>query len=484
MTELEALARLVLAGIFVVSAVAKLRDRSGSLDAVRAFGVPGALATPVAAGLPVAELACAALLVLPDPAATTGALASLALLLAFTAAIVANLLRGLRPACHCFGSIGDEGEIGWGTVARNAAFAVLAVVALAGWGDQSAVWTVAADLSAEETLIWAGFLVLTGAVVFLAVVVQVLMRKYGEVLLRLDGLEVATGLVEPPPVPMFRLPDLAGGETALEEVLDEGRPALVAFVSPSCANCTDLLPDLEAWQTDPEHALQVLTLTDGPVDANRDKLAATPGLDVLLQSDHDLWEALGIQGTPAAVLVATDGRMVGPAAHGADAVRLMHDTMVRSLTPSGDDHQHVHQIEPRPVTPGEPVPEVVALTTESGEQWATADALADDPVLLFWRFDCGFCEQIVDQVREIEAHLPVRIVTTSTTENLRGTGLTSPILRDPLADLESWLNVPGTPSAARIVDGVLASDVVVGGPEVLALLQSVARELSLSDERN
>ncbi len=162
----------------------------------------------------------------------------------------------------------------------------------------------------------------------------------------------------------------------------------------------------------------------------------------------------------------------------------MHGSMVNSLAGAAsahDGHDHVHQIEERPVSPGDPVPEVASLTTESGEEWATVDALAGDPVLLFWRFDCGFCSQIVDQVRDIEADLPLLIVTTSTTEQIRETGLTSPILRDPFADLESWLHVPGTPSAARIRDGALASDVAVGGPEVMALLRSVSSEAALRD---
>ena len=137
MTELVAVARLVLAGVFVVSAIAKLRDRSGAREAVVAFGVPTALVGAVAAGLPFAELAAAVLLVLPDPAATTGSVLALVLLAGFTAAIVTNLVRGNRFACHCFGSMSDTAEIGWGTVARNGAFLVLALISLVGAGSQS-----------------------------------------------------------------------------------------------------------------------------------------------------------------------------------------------------------------------------------------------------------------------------------------------------------------------------------------------------------
>ena len=114
-----AVARLVLAGVFVVSAIAKLRDRSGACHAVVAFGVPTALVGAVAAGLPFAEW--------PPPSCsccptrrTTGSVLALVLLAAFTAAIVTNLVRGNRFACHCFGSMSDTAEIGWGTTPRTA----------------------------------------------------------------------------------------------------------------------------------------------------------------------------------------------------------------------------------------------------------------------------------------------------------------------------------------------------------------------------
>src|SRR5919202_1858258 len=95
------LTRLVLAVVFVVAGAAKLADREGSRQAAAAFGGPSPRATPLAALLPLAELAVAASLI---PAATAwwGAAAALALLLFFAAGSVANLVRGRQPDCHCF----------------------------------------------------------------------------------------------------------------------------------------------------------------------------------------------------------------------------------------------------------------------------------------------------------------------------------------------------------------------------------------------
>src|SRR4051794_17130224 len=105
-TAVALLARVLLAAVFVVSAVAKLRDRAGARQAVSDFGVPHAVAPAVAAGLPFLELLCAVLLLLADPGATVGAIGAGLLLLAFTIGIVVNLMQGRRPDCHCFGQLG------------------------------------------------------------------------------------------------------------------------------------------------------------------------------------------------------------------------------------------------------------------------------------------------------------------------------------------------------------------------------------------
>ena len=100
------------------------------------------------------------------------------------------------------------------------------------------------------------------------------------------------------------------------------------------------------------------------------------------------------------------------------------------------------------------------------------DATEQETVLLFWRFDCGFCARIVEDVRTLERTARALIVTTSTVEQIRETGLTSPVVTDPDSVVGNWLRVPATPSAARVERGRLASGLVVGGPDVLALLNS------------
>jgi uncharacterized membrane protein YphA (DoxX/SURF4 family) len=153
-------ARLILAAVFAVAGAAKLLDRDGARQVVRAFAVPRPLVVPVAVVLPVAELAVAAALTLTF-SAVTGAVGALVLLALFIAGITVSLARGRQPDCRCFGQI-HSAPIGGKTVARNAALAVLAVlVVLAGPGTGLSAWS--SRLSAVEWLTLAVAIALAGA---------------------------------------------------------------------------------------------------------------------------------------------------------------------------------------------------------------------------------------------------------------------------------------------------------------------------------
>ena len=129
------LARVVLAAVFAVAALAKLADREGSRRTLRGFGVPERLALIVA----LAELAtAAALLGIPF----YGALAALALLAVFSGAIVAALVRGVRPGCGCFGRV-HSAPAGRGTLVRNAALAACAALVIADPATRLTDWMVA-----------------------------------------------------------------------------------------------------------------------------------------------------------------------------------------------------------------------------------------------------------------------------------------------------------------------------------------------------
>src|SRR5918997_4543842 len=155
-------ARLLLALVFVVAGLAKLADRQGSRQAAVDFGVPGALATPLAVLLPLAELAVATTLI-PTTTAWWGAVGALSLLLLFGVGIGANLARGRKPDCHCFGQLHST-PAGWSTLARNGVLAVVAGLVVwqgtsgVGVGPSALGWLT--TLSAAQALLLIGGLVL------------------------------------------------------------------------------------------------------------------------------------------------------------------------------------------------------------------------------------------------------------------------------------------------------------------------------------
>src|SRR5262245_30080894 len=116
-------ARLLLAGIFLVAAVAKLADWRGSVRALSDFEIPPPLVPTIAIALPVTELVVAAILI-PRPTAWWGALGALLLYAMFIVAIVNQLAHGRRPDCHCFGQL-HSAPVGQSTVIRNALLAAI-----------------------------------------------------------------------------------------------------------------------------------------------------------------------------------------------------------------------------------------------------------------------------------------------------------------------------------------------------------------------
>lgn len=115
-------AAVVLGAVFLAAGVTKIASaqqwRLQSAD----LGVPA----PIAATVPFIELVVGALFV-AQVARREVALLAGALLLAFTVLLVVRLLQGRRPPCACFGSWTTK-PIGWGDVARNVAFLVLAAL--------------------------------------------------------------------------------------------------------------------------------------------------------------------------------------------------------------------------------------------------------------------------------------------------------------------------------------------------------------------
>jgi hypothetical protein len=276
-------ARLLLAGIFAVAALAKLADRSGARRGVMAFGVPRAAAALVGSTMIATEFGIAALLV-AGPWTRAGAVAALVVLAGFGAVVLVSLARGRRPECHCFGGL-SSGPLGWPTLARNGCFAALAaLVAFDGYF---------------------GWLVTTFGLVMLAGWVGPALRRRWTA-----RAGAAAGLA---------LPDRAGDIWTLDKLLEPELPLVLVFSQPGCGACDVLLPEVARWQDDLDGRVSIALVNGGP---------ASHRVPIELIDEPRAWfAAYGITGTPSAVLI-DEGRRF-ETARGAGAISDLVDKAVR-----------------------------------------------------------------------------------------------------------------------------------------------------------
>ncbi|MBK6632778.1 MAG: methylamine utilization protein MauE [Betaproteobacteria bacterium] len=129
-----------LAIIFIGGAWQKLSDRDAFAMAVEQYRlVPESWTGAIAWGLPLSELMAGGLM-LVTAARTWGVLLVLVLLLAVTAAVAVNLLRGRSHIdCGCGGPEGGQ-HLSWGLVVRNLLLAVMALAAVAAESSRKLVW--------------------------------------------------------------------------------------------------------------------------------------------------------------------------------------------------------------------------------------------------------------------------------------------------------------------------------------------------------
>jgi putative oxidoreductase len=95
---------LTLAALFIYAGIDKLRDPLQFADSIAAFAIlPAVFINLLALSLPVFEIACGLLLVVPRTR-RVGALAVALVSVVFLSALLSALVRGLTLDCGCFGS--------------------------------------------------------------------------------------------------------------------------------------------------------------------------------------------------------------------------------------------------------------------------------------------------------------------------------------------------------------------------------------------
>jgi peroxiredoxin len=494
-------ARLLLAAVFVVAGVAKLADREGSRRAVADFGVPSALAAPLGILLPLAELAVAAALI-PTSTAFWGAVGALVLLLLFVAGIGANLARGRRPDCHCFGQL-HSSPAGWSTLARNGVLAAIAALlvwrGLEGEVGPSVIGWIGA-LSTAQLLVLAG-----GTVVLALLAVQWfflfgVLRQNGRLLARLNAVEErlaaaglapsengahrTSGLAVGSPAPAFALQDLDGEEVTLDGLRARGKPVMLMFTDPSCEPCMDLLPDVGRWQQQYAGKLTIALVGRGSVEENSAEASEHGVENVLLQEDWEVADAYEIDATPGAVVVSPEGIIGSPVAQGPDEVEALLAQAVgeRAQLPllhsTAGHAAHAHE-ETEPAGPkvGEPAPEI-RLQDLEGKHVSLEDFRGEEVLVLFCSPGCGFCQDMMPDINEWEAAPPdgaprLLVVSDETVEENKAMGISSPVVLDDTYAVWDAFDVSGTPSAVLVdAEGRIASRMVMGSVAVLELIKS------------
>lgn len=502
-------ARLLLAAVFLVAAIAKLVDPARTRQTMRDFGVPTRAAPLAVGGVVVAEMLIAVLLLFARTA-WIGDAAALALLAIFSIVISVQLLRGRTPECRCFGQIA-AGPIGWRSLLRNAILAALAVLILLQGREKTGPSAVAwvTRLSTGEMLATTfGLLALLIASVGTWLLTQLLSQN-GRLLTRFEALEASvnaqhylgaarselmdepfrseleagsgTGLRIGDPVPEFRLTTAQHAPVSLSELTASSLPVILVFTDQACSMCRALVPDLERWWRELAGRVVVVAVErtgdagssvnpDGGAGANNASDFVLPNL--LFDANGRVADAFQVRGTPSAVMVRPDGRVGSALAQGL--------TEIRSLVAQVSGVVGGRRSSAKGTLAVEIPSKDWILTDLNGNAVDLRTLLTRDSVLLFWNCACSYCRDMLvdlrhwDSTRKADAPQLI-IIGTGQDVDYRGLGVKAQILLEPQFRTGYLFGATGTPSAVRFdTGGRWMSDVAIGAPSVLALLYAPA----------
>ena len=426
------------------------------------FGVPESLAPPVGLGLPLVELAVAALL-LPASTAAWAALAATGLLAAFSVAITRSMATGKAPDCHCFGQLHSE-PAGRETLLRNLGLGAAAVFVLAaGWNDPGA-----------SAVAWLGDLhgagiaaaVAVAASLATALAVGYLHRANRRLKLRLDRLEEGTpahGLPLLAAAPSLSLRDLSGTKRTLADLLAAGRPTMLVFADPACRPCDGILSDVARWQREQRDRLTASVLSSG-APAEVQAKAVEHGLElVLLDRRKKAFRAYDAAGTPSAVLVTPAGRIDSPMVAGPRAIHELVEERFGITTPGG-------------LPLGSELPDLTLRELDGGDV-DLPSIRGRETVLLFWDPKSDECRALRDDLSawELERDDEPALVVISGAEPdaLREEGFESTVLLDVGAEAAYAFGGLEPPTAVLVDAGGRVAWPLAGGAEhILRLLRS------------
>lgn len=304
-TSIHLVATIIVAGCFLVSGFAKVRDATATGDTFRALGVVGWLDRPIVHRIyPWVEIAVGlGMLVGPALVWWIASFAAFGMLGALTLLVSRVLARSESVACNCFGRVET---ITSRTRTRNAILFSLSVVVLVA-PPLAAAPVIALALVAPDLVVAA----LSAAA--LGCVLTVLSFGAPRSNDREEEGVIGIGM----PVPDVRLTSSSGVDVRVRTLIAHGAVLLV-HVKVGCSSCDQVLRAIH----DEMKIADVVTVRI--VEQGVVRAGSAPA-SRLWDVSRSATPRLGLTRTPSALLIAADGTTPVRVAHGSDDILALID---------------------------------------------------------------------------------------------------------------------------------------------------------------
>jgi methylamine dehydrogenase accessory protein MauD len=340
-----------------------------------------------------------------------------------------------------------------------------------------------------------------------------LLRQNGRILLRLEALEervveLAARSAAPAPqgldpgatAPAFELPDLGGKTVSLAGW--RGRRLLLIFFNPRCGFCEQMAAGLAALGEGGSEGRPIpLLITTGDADENR-RFLDQHGIrcPVLLQRGDEVSSRYQAGGTPMGYLIDEEGVIATPLTVGAEDLLALAAVQVPPAPeaagpepPAGAPHGegrtgkanrglHTSRLRRDGLKAGTPAPPFRLPRLDGGEL-SLEEFRGRRVLLVFSDPECGPCAEVAPALERfhrdpggVQVLMLSRRDPEANRRKVAELGLTFPVVLQRHWEISLLYGKFATPIAYLIDEqGVLATDVVVGGPAIQDLLATAAR---------
>ncbi len=253
------------------------------------------------------QAACA-LAVLISGDALLGAGGALGIAAIVVGGRIISFVNGGKEACNCFGAMPEPSRYFYPAMTA-VTLASAGIVVANQFGASAAVPT------------WA--VLVTTAALLALVYVRLSFMRYSQNFYVL-------GKVKTPAVDSIghgtRLGKGQDGEpTTLADVLGQRQAVFVAFISPICPACHQMVDELSKLHSASARKMNVAYVSSGPTQY--DALPGDPSIYRLVDADMGVARSVHVPYTPSAIAVSSTGEIVAPVAQGLGQIRALYETV-------------------------------------------------------------------------------------------------------------------------------------------------------------